>query len=141
MQLVAVIDASGVVADLGTVRETELATSLLTNGNALNRHGLTITRSELRWISEGLDGGAEFLSGSQGQVLDVISVLSGRFSAGRRFGDASQTVPSDTGIVATAVLLHDEQNTMIDASLIRTFAGLIPNKSCHGILLSEINDK
>nr|DAW92161.1 MAG TPA: hypothetical protein [Bacteriophage sp.] len=141
MQLVAEVDASGVVTDLGTVRETELATSLLTNGNALNRSGLTITRSELRRISEGLDGRAEFLSGSQSQVLDVVGILSGRFSAGRRFSDASQTIPSDAGIVTAAVRLHDEQNTMIDASLIRTFAGLIPNKSCHGILLSEINDK
>nr|DAZ65018.1 MAG TPA: hypothetical protein [Caudoviricetes sp.] len=141
VQLVAVVDASGIVADLGTVRETELATSLLTNGNALNRSGLTVTRSELRRISEGLDGGTEFLSGSQSQVLDVVGVLSGRFSAGRRFGDASQTVPSDTGIVTGTILLHDEQNATIDASLILTFAGLIPNKSCHGILLSEINDK
>ena len=141
MQLVAVIDASGVVADLGSIRETELATSLLTNGNALSQSGLAVTRSELRRISEGLNRGAEFFSGSQSQVLDVVGVLSGHFGTGRRFGDASQTVPSDTGIVTGTIRLHDEQNATIDTGLILTFAGLIPNKSCHGILLSEINDK
>nr|DAV71453.1 MAG TPA: hypothetical protein [Caudoviricetes sp.] len=141
VQLIAEIGASGVVTDLGSVRETELATNLLTDGNALNRSCLAITRSELRRISEGLNRGAEFLSGSQRQILDIVGILRGSFSTGRGFSDAGQTIPSDTSIVTTAIFLHDEQNATIDTGLIFTFTGIIPNKSCHGILLSEIDYK
>nr|DAQ77767.1 MAG TPA: hypothetical protein [Caudoviricetes sp.] len=141
VQLVAVIDASGIIADLGAVRETKLATSLLADGNASSRSGLAIARSELRRIGESLDGGTEFLGRGQGQVLNIVSILRRSFSARRRFSNTGQTVPSDAVFIPASIGLHRIQNTMINTGLISTFAGLIPNNSCHGILLSEINNK
>ena len=116
----------GVVTNNSTIAQAKGLTSLLADLHTSSDLGRAITLGELIGIGISLDGSAEGLSRTHGQVLDVVSVQISSLSASRTLGNTSQTVPSITfGILIG--LIQMIQDATVYTGLIQTLASLVPS--------------
>jgi hypothetical protein len=134
MNLITKFVAFGIVTDIGFIRQTERFALLLTDRYSGRKLSGAIAFSELRGISVSLNRRAEFLSGYKVEILNVICVYRACFCTRRTLGTSSLTIPSIALRISSTGCLR-VKNTLIYTGLVITFAGLVPNKSRHLIVL------
>ena len=119
-----------VIAHKSTIAKTKDFTILLTDNNAtsLNEISRTITLGKLIGISISLDGATKLLSRDQVQILHVIGPNSGSFSTTRTLSNGSQTVPSNTLAILSAIIEKIE-DTAVNTSFVKALTSLVPNKT------------
>src|SRR5699024_1155771 len=132
VELVAVVVTLSVVTDTGAVREGELLTCLLADGQTANAQG-TVASGELLRVGVGLDGAAKLLARGQLEVLDVVGVDSVWLCAGRSLGDGGQTVPRGRRAVLLRIRVVHVQRAAVDTGLVQTVARLVPLDEGHNI--------
>ena len=119
-----------IVADLGSVRQTECGALLLTDTDAIGSFDLAIARIEFARERERFDGHAELLGGDQRQILLVIGILCACFGTRRRFGDRSHAAPSIAfGVLAGGIA--QIQHSVVNTRFVEMFTNLVPFKLSH----------
>ena len=88
MKLVMLVLTIDIVADIGSVRQTECGALLLTDTDTIGGCKLAVAFVEFLRIRERLDGGAKLFSRNQRQILLVIRILSACFGTGRGLSEA-----------------------------------------------------
>ena len=127
-----------IITDCGLIAQTESLTTLLTDHYALSDLGRTIALSEFIGISIGLDSGAKFLYRVQTQILDVVGIQRGLFSARGVFSNRGDAIPRHALVIHTRS--RNVQNAILYTGLIKMIAGLIPYEFSHICFLLLIID-
>jgi hypothetical protein len=129
MQNVTVIIELSIIAEQGSVAETERQTNLAGNHNAVDNTD-AIARKSCIGQEQVLDRSAVFLSATKGQILDVVCVCLVGICAGRRRVYCSKAGPGFTLLVSAGCILGINY-TMVNTNLILSVANVIPYKFRH----------